>query len=157
MTKCAAPGLEVAWEVAHEFLWAAGDDPPAPSIGGILGCAVEVSLVVRQKADAHLKRLRLIVLSEIMHLIWKIRCERVIGGKQHANLEVANRAQAAISERFAHVIRDAHRDQRELVWYYKIMDFHILQTYIQWHAVSSTTSSFKLIYIMFRSNNYVTK
>ncbi|KAL1684465.1 hypothetical protein GGG16DRAFT_68246 [Schizophyllum commune] len=101
MTKCTAPGSEVAWEVAHEFLRAAGDDPPAPSIGGILECAVEVSLVVRQQMDAHLKRLRVIILSEIMYLIWKIQCKRVIGGKQHANREVANRAQAAIEARFS--------------------------------------------------------
>lgn len=46
-------------------------------------------------------RLYRILITETAHLIWKLRCERVIGGREqpHSNIEIAHRWMAALNAR----------------------------------------------------------
>lgn len=72
-----------------------GDDL-RPSMGEIIACgAIE-------KADKGETRLLRIVVSESAHLIWKLRNERVIGGKNPASTrEIKNRWCKSINNRLA--------------------------------------------------------
>ncbi|KAJ7138537.1 hypothetical protein C8R43DRAFT_1089353 [Mycena crocata] len=95
LTGCRAPGQERIWEKASE-LWKlkTGEDLPKPVMGQIMACAAI------KKQDAGTTRLFRIIVSESAHLIWRLRCERVIQEKNAAsNNEIHNRWLRGINNR----------------------------------------------------------
>ncbi|KAJ7219856.1 hypothetical protein C8J57DRAFT_954922, partial [Mycena rebaudengoi] len=66
---------------------------PAPSIGIALGCGLSVFRDESDKPHLGSSRLYKILISESAHLIWKLRCECVIGrdGEPPTVKEVRNR------------------------------------------------------------------
>jgi ribonuclease HI len=75
LTKCDSPGQKEIWELASE-LWGlkTGVELPPPTFGQIMCAAIK-------RQDAGTTRLFRLLVSESAHLIWRIRCERVIQGK----------------------------------------------------------------------------
>ncbi|KAJ7138286.1 hypothetical protein C8R44DRAFT_607147, partial [Mycena epipterygia] len=87
--ECQQPGQSEVWKLATD-LWAMkhGKLPP-PSMGGILGCCLtsfEQESKTKPSGPAKPAANRL-------YLIWKLRCESVIGrdGKAHSVAEIHNR------------------------------------------------------------------
>ncbi|KAL1687968.1 hypothetical protein GGG16DRAFT_61001 [Schizophyllum commune] len=96
LLTCEATGPKELWDEANRILGEYGyTDPPTPNIGAILGCAMSAS-VQGEKGEKGKKRLLMIVTSRAAHMAWKIRCERVLGGKSHSGLEVRHRLRKAI-------------------------------------------------------------
>ncbi|KAJ7082084.1 hypothetical protein B0H15DRAFT_952760 [Mycena belliarum] len=96
LTQCEIPGQKEIWELANE-LWKlkTGDDLSTPTLGQITSCAA-----VKIGRDKGATRLFRIMISESSHLIWRLRCERVIRQKPHAtNREIRNRWLKAINNR----------------------------------------------------------
>lgn len=96
MLDCDAPGQEEIWELASE-LWKlkTGDELPKPAMGQIMAC------VAIKRRDTGETRLLRILVSESAHLIWRLRNERVIQGKDPASArEIHNRWLKAINNRF---------------------------------------------------------
>ncbi|KAG2063309.1 hypothetical protein BDR04DRAFT_1131112 [Suillus decipiens] len=78
LTQCGDPARKIIWELASK-LWPPNHRPwPEPSIGIILGCGL-ISIPNTTGASRLLK----ISLSESAHLIWSLRCERVIRETTH--------------------------------------------------------------------------
>ncbi|KAH9850520.1 hypothetical protein C2E23DRAFT_735008 [Lenzites betulinus] len=104
LTECDAPGRCVLWELAEGTLAKKGVHIPCLSYGMVLGIpSLELS---RDDGGISHSRTRLarIVLSETAHMVWKMRCERVIGwdGEQertHPEALIRNKWYAAINER----------------------------------------------------------
>ncbi|KAJ7122676.1 hypothetical protein C8R43DRAFT_1099003 [Mycena crocata] len=95
LTKCEAPGQVRIWKKASE-MWKlkTGEDLPKPVMGQIMACAAI------KKADAGTSRLFRIIVSESAHLIWRLRCERVIQEKAPASHnEIDNRWLRGINNR----------------------------------------------------------
>ncbi|KAJ7148899.1 hypothetical protein C8R46DRAFT_916676, partial [Mycena filopes] len=66
---------------------------PALSLGAILGCGLVIFEDEKKKAIPSTARLFRILITESMYLIWKLRCECVIGhdGVPPAENEIHNR------------------------------------------------------------------
>ncbi|KAL1711712.1 hypothetical protein EV715DRAFT_214947 [Schizophyllum commune] len=96
LLHCEATGPKDIWDEANKILAEYGyKDPPTPNIGTILGCALTAS-VQGEKTEKGKRRLHMIVTSRAAHMAWKVRCERVLGGKSHAGPEVRNRLRKAV-------------------------------------------------------------
>ncbi|KAJ7128146.1 hypothetical protein C8R43DRAFT_1090214 [Mycena crocata] len=95
LTRCNASGQEQVWELASE-LWKlkTGNELPKPVMGQIMACAAI------KRGDTGTSRLYRIVVSESAHLIWRIRCERVLQEKPvPSRHELHNRWMRAINSR----------------------------------------------------------
>ena len=78
LVECDAPGQAVIWALAEEPWLKQRRTWPKPTLGTIL---VSAGLKLRNKNrddEAGDTRLYWIIMSESVHIIWKIRCERVI-------------------------------------------------------------------------------
>ncbi|KAJ7457217.1 ribonuclease H-like protein, partial [Mycena galericulata] len=95
--KCTCPGQDIVWNLAKDtgLAW------PDLSLGGILGCGLAEFRDENNKRSPARTRLYTIVITESLHLIWKLRCERVIGrdGEPASEQEIHNRWIHAINER----------------------------------------------------------
>ncbi|KAJ6488227.1 hypothetical protein C8R47DRAFT_953525, partial [Mycena vitilis] len=97
LTKCEVSGQKEIWELASD-LWKmkTGEELPVPTKGQVMACAA----IKRGKAGT--SRLYRILVSESAHLIWKLRNERVIQGKEPASeREIHNRWLKTINNRIA--------------------------------------------------------
>ena len=95
LTECELPGQEEVWELASE-IWhkKTGEDLPKPTTGQVMACAAI------KRRDAGTTRFFRILVSESAHLIWRLRCERVIQQKPPASLrEIQNRWLRSINNR----------------------------------------------------------
>lgn len=91
LLTCRENPVGIAWDLAKK-LWPHEDLPwPELSLGIILGCGC-----LRNKAAT---RLLQVTISETAHLIWVLRCERVIQGRQHTPREIKARWQKALNRR----------------------------------------------------------
>jgi ribonuclease HI len=109
LTQCSCPTRTTIWELARQ-LWPQHHRPwPTPHIGLILGCGL-LSIPTVQPEDntphkrkAALKkgasRLLRILISESAHLIWTLRCERVIREVTHIEDNVKKRWLSVIDRR----------------------------------------------------------
>ncbi|KAJ7855652.1 hypothetical protein B0H14DRAFT_2754529 [Mycena olivaceomarginata] len=79
LTRCDAPGHEKVWELASQLWRKKTGEDMEPTFGEILACGV-----IKKKSRGE-SRLYRVLLSESAYLIWKLRCERVIGGKPGAS------------------------------------------------------------------------
>ncbi|KAJ6459390.1 hypothetical protein C8R47DRAFT_1022598 [Mycena vitilis] len=97
LTKCEVSGQKEIWELASE-LWKmkTGEDLPVPTKGQVMACAA------MKRGNTGTSRLYRILVSESAHLIWKLRNERVIQGKEPASeREIHNRWLKTINNRLA--------------------------------------------------------
>ncbi|KAG1747280.1 hypothetical protein EDD22DRAFT_785679 [Suillus occidentalis] len=101
LTQCSSPTRKKIWELASK-LWPQNHRPwPEPNIGIILGCGL-ISIPTAQpednephRKDAAMKRgasrLLHILISESAHLVWTLRCERVIRDVTHTEDNIKKR------------------------------------------------------------------
>ncbi|KAH9941472.1 ribonuclease H-like domain-containing protein [Amylocystis lapponica] len=102
LTLCTAPGREEIWELAHELWSKKLREWTWPTMGSILACGLAEFLNAKGKPVRGDARLYRILVSESAHLIWKLRCERVIGHdnqKLHSQDEIRNKWLAVINDR----------------------------------------------------------
>jgi ribonuclease HI len=113
LTECREPTRHIIWDLARNR-WPHGNIPwPDMNIGIILGCG---SISTVQEIEDHnppddaarrkprkgpKTRLLQILISESAHLIWALRCERVIQEKQLNTNEITVRWHRAINKRLA--------------------------------------------------------
>ncbi|KAI0646182.1 RnaseH-domain-containing protein [Trametes meyenii] len=104
LTECNAPGQKEAWNLACAMLRKKG-----LTLGTItLGIALGGHSITCKDENGHIQsgctRLARIVISETAHLVWALRCERVIGWehepeKRHTTKEVEARWTQAMNKR----------------------------------------------------------
>ncbi|KAJ7502314.1 hypothetical protein B0H11DRAFT_2155249 [Mycena galericulata] len=101
LLECACPGQSQIWVLAKEIWSKTGLDWPDLSLGGILGCGLVTFRDENNRCSPARARLYKIIVTESLHLIWKLRCEHVIGrGGEHASeQEIHNRWLHVINER----------------------------------------------------------
>ncbi|KAJ7609550.1 ribonuclease H-like protein [Mycena polygramma] len=101
LLECKCPGQADIWKLASE-LWAKkfGVMPP-PTTGGILGCCLASFESETKSKPSGVNRLFRILISESAYLIWKLRCERVIGrdGEAHSVAEIHNHWVQTLNDR----------------------------------------------------------
>ncbi|KAJ7915040.1 hypothetical protein B0H13DRAFT_1872408 [Mycena leptocephala] len=98
---CSRPGQAEVWKLAEEF-WAKKHPTwPPLSMGSILGCGMAIFEDEKKRHHAAKARLYRILITESMYLIWKLRCECVIGrnGEPPTANEIHNRWVHTINER----------------------------------------------------------
>jgi len=104
LTECNAPGRKQIWALANE-LWRKISESNLPTLfGSLIGCGLSKFKKQNGKADPGLNRLYRIIVSELMYMIWKIRCERTIAWgndptKTHSPHEIHNKWLQAINAR----------------------------------------------------------
>ncbi|KAH9890114.1 hypothetical protein C8Q73DRAFT_747783 [Cubamyces lactineus] len=100
---CNACGREIIWTLLRESWEASGFPRYDPDWGNIIGaaCAVIRPHGPDSKRNAVAEDRWAILAIESAHLIWKLRCERVIAndGAEFAERQVANRWYAALARR----------------------------------------------------------
>jgi ribonuclease HI len=110
LTNCNCPPVRQIWRLAKNT-WPHRDIPwPEINLGTILGCGCLSAQQTRdtqendrdRRPNALLRgatRLLQILISESAHLIWVLRCERVIHQLQHSNQEIRSRWLSVINSR----------------------------------------------------------
>ncbi|KAI0324041.1 hypothetical protein GY45DRAFT_1397284 [Cubamyces sp. BRFM 1775] len=103
---CAAPGQTVLWALAQYVLKRRGATLPNTAFGLLLAAPALRAKTVHGTDTKGIgaTRLQRIVMTETGHLIWKLRCERVIARngdreRYHSKLELANRFFSALNKR----------------------------------------------------------
>ena len=107
LTQCTAHPVRTIWTLARTY-WPHEDTPwPDINLGIILGCG-SITIPTPPWREDHRgritnctgkTRLLQILISESAHLIWALRCERVIRQKVHTINEIKNRWYRAINKR----------------------------------------------------------
>ncbi|KAJ7121451.1 hypothetical protein C8R44DRAFT_831628 [Mycena epipterygia] len=99
LTKCTRPGQSEIWALAKEFWLKKHQNWPDISMGSILGAGL-AAFKSEGKALPSMSRLYKILMTESMYLIWKIRCEVVIGGDgdPKSQSEIHNRWVSMLNE-----------------------------------------------------------
>lgn len=95
LTFCNESAVQIIWDMAKDLwphracLW------PKISLGMILGCESTLIPPMRNNDACHqrnsprmITRLMRIIIMELAHLIWSIRCESVIQERQHTEQEI---------------------------------------------------------------------
>jgi exonuclease III len=79
LTECTIPGQKEIWELA-QTLWSGKHAkwPQIKNVGLITGCGLAAFKDKTGKPDEGANRLYRIIISESAHLVWKLRCARVI-------------------------------------------------------------------------------
>ncbi|KAJ6475181.1 hypothetical protein DFH09DRAFT_1379831 [Mycena vulgaris] len=93
LTQCDENGQETIWEMVSE-LWElkTGTKLCPPLMGEIMACGLIKKGNLPGKTDAGTTRLYRITISESAHLIWRLRNERVLNGKDPSTItEICNR------------------------------------------------------------------
>ncbi|TFK63672.1 RnaseH-domain-containing protein [Pluteus cervinus] len=104
LTECQASGQDTIWKLAQHLLEAKNIDWWSPTIGGLLGSGLTNLRNDEGKRLTGHERLYRIVMTESMHLIWKLRCEWRISEdsnrqRQHTVTEIENRWMWTINSR----------------------------------------------------------
>ncbi|TFK79978.1 hypothetical protein K466DRAFT_638937 [Polyporus arcularius HHB13444] len=91
--ECSAQGQETVWSLMEETWKLTGTEWKEPCWGSAFGAACAVFKTSDGKRKSANEQLWCILASEATHLIWKLRCERVIQneGTQFSEAEVRNR------------------------------------------------------------------
>ncbi|KAJ7809292.1 hypothetical protein B0H14DRAFT_3090931 [Mycena olivaceomarginata] len=102
MTQCEAPGREILWNLAKKLWEMKGYQWPKISLGRVLACGFAEVEDANGKRDRGADRLYRILVSETAHLIWKLRCLRVIEwgsdpSRYFSEYEIHNRWLACIN------------------------------------------------------------
>ncbi|KAJ6451089.1 hypothetical protein C8R47DRAFT_998661 [Mycena vitilis] len=101
LLECTRPGQKEVWKLAEELWLLDHKDWPAVSLGAILGCGLAIFKDENGKNLPAAARLFRIIMTESMHLIWKLRCDCVIArdGESPSLNEIHNKWVAQINER----------------------------------------------------------
>ena len=109
LLTCKEPPVAIIWKLARQMWPHEEAHWPTLSLGILLGCACleanEASIKTRndeERTKVHQRgasRLLQILTSEATHLIWVLRCERVIQEKQHSGEEIEARWYKVINRR----------------------------------------------------------
>ncbi|KAJ4480833.1 hypothetical protein J3R30DRAFT_3240207, partial [Lentinula aciculospora] len=81
LMECKIPGQQEVWERAKEIWEGTGSRWKDINFGVIMGCGLIDFKKEDGKKSTGLSRLFRIIVLESTYLIWKLRNERVIGGK----------------------------------------------------------------------------
>jgi hypothetical protein len=102
LTECMCPGQGLIWKLVKE-LWEKMSLPwIEPHLGIILSCGLTNLKGADRKRKSCESRLYRILVSESAHLIWKLRLERIIGGKPpHSEREITRRWRKCVENRIA--------------------------------------------------------
>lgn len=114
LTECSAPGQEIIWQLASDLWKHKWPVWPKPSLGLILGCAAVSFEGTSGRPASGPNRLFRIIISESAHLIWKIRCERLITrnndrNRWHNKQEITNKWTYAINLRLTMDRKSTHQ------------------------------------------------
>ena len=115
LITCSSTPVNTIWTLAQELWPHAPELWPNINIGTILGCGSltnpeeeehsqhededDDASIRRKNTKKGMERLRQILISEAAHLIWVMRCERVINEQSHTPNEVESRWLKAINAR----------------------------------------------------------
>ncbi|KAF8137578.1 RnaseH-domain-containing protein [Boletus edulis] len=95
LTDCPSTEATVIWNVLQRIWPTSLGEWQKPSFGAILGCGCLSTSHTHpnptSKANKGKNRLKIILISESIHLIWALRCDRVINGAQHSANTVKTR------------------------------------------------------------------
>ena len=123
MLECSSPEQELTWNLMNQ-LWPTPERCPT-TIGHILsaGCISPThnnnnNPTAKERGQARLKR---ILLSESAHLIWVLRCERVIQGTQHLLQAITSRWIRKITNRL-NIDRHLAKSRRNTAFTNKIVN-----------------------------------
>ncbi len=99
--ECSAPGQELVWGLLKQLWGLTGEPWTDPSWGTTFGAACVTFKTETGGRKAGLERLWCILCSEALHLIWRLRCERVIQneGLNFSEQEITNRFYATMESR----------------------------------------------------------
>ncbi|KAJ7806734.1 hypothetical protein B0H13DRAFT_1669661 [Mycena leptocephala] len=103
LLHCKKPGQAEIWKLA-EGLWQKKHPTwPPLSMGSIMGCDLACIRDEKGRKIPGATRLYRILISESTYLIWKIRCESVIGhgGEPLSEIEIHNRWVSLLNERLS--------------------------------------------------------
>ncbi|KAJ7643412.1 hypothetical protein DFH06DRAFT_999150 [Mycena polygramma] len=101
LLHCQKPGRAEIWELAEKLWRLKHPSWPSLSMGSIMGCALATFHDEKGRTLPGATRLYRILISESMYLIWKIRCDSVIGraGELVPVPEIHNKWVSVINER----------------------------------------------------------
>ncbi|KAJ7843032.1 hypothetical protein B0H13DRAFT_2413103 [Mycena leptocephala] len=101
LLECPSPGQSEIWKLAEELWTKKHPNWPTVSMGSILGSGLARFEDTTGKLQPALARLYRILITESAHVIWKLRCDSVIGrgGTAPSKNEVHNRWLKVINER----------------------------------------------------------
>ncbi|KAJ6571484.1 hypothetical protein B0H19DRAFT_937691 [Mycena capillaripes] len=102
MIQCQRPGQSIIWQLAEEIWTKKGHNWPAISLPSILGSGLASFTAENKHQSIADSRFFLILITESAHLIWKLRCECVVGRESEepaSKNEVRNRWIFAMNER----------------------------------------------------------
>lgn len=143
LLECDAPGRKKIWELA-ERLWQGKRLPwPTLRLGTILGSPLANFKDANKRARPGATRLYKILMTELAHLIWVLRCERVCGDRfeedeepGHSIKEIEACWRKAINQRLCidcEIARKKHGGTREKAtkkvlntWRGVLQDEHLL-------------------------------
>ncbi|KAJ7579795.1 hypothetical protein C8J56DRAFT_897067 [Mycena floridula] len=81
LTQCTNSVQATVWELAKSLLDKRGGVWPTISFGTLMGCGLVNIVEGGSKVDTGRTRLFRIIISESMHVIWKIRCDVTVDGE----------------------------------------------------------------------------
>ncbi|KAH7870269.1 uncharacterized protein C8R40DRAFT_1057348 [Lentinula edodes] len=90
LIDCQAPGQKEVWELTKRLWEKTGVTWKGIEFGNILSCGLADFKDAKGKRKPEVSRLFRILISESSYLIWKLRCERVIGGKNITKAQITN-------------------------------------------------------------------
>ncbi|TFK93262.1 hypothetical protein K466DRAFT_619106 [Polyporus arcularius HHB13444] len=99
--ECNARGQEIIWNLLRQTWALTGAEWKEPCWGTVFGAACAVFKTSEGRRRKALESLWCILCTEALHLIWKIRCERVIqnDGEEHTESEITNRYYSTLNSR----------------------------------------------------------
>jgi hypothetical protein len=108
LTRCREPPIQMIWTLTEQSWPREHLEWPTITLGLILGCGwINKNDNERQEGENRrwqweqkgASRLATILISEAAHLIWVLRCKRVIRDRQHSDNEISTRWRNTINTR----------------------------------------------------------
>ncbi|KAI9058072.1 ribonuclease H-like protein [Trametes sanguinea] len=104
LLECSAKCVQLIWDMCADMLRKAGADIPLLRIGSIYASPILTLKKLHDDATVGMDRLARILIMESVHLIWKMRCERVISEDfvpevSHGREETTARWENVVNER----------------------------------------------------------
>ncbi|PPQ74327.1 hypothetical protein CVT24_000429 [Panaeolus cyanescens] len=104
LTECKNTGQDHIWRLVRNIFNEKQITWEGPKLGDMLGCGLGTNRKKNNIKDKGKSRLRTIIITESMHLIWKLRCEWRIGRnedeeKKHTKAEIINKWHSTINTR----------------------------------------------------------
>ncbi|KZT22153.1 hypothetical protein NEOLEDRAFT_1072088, partial [Neolentinus lepideus HHB14362 ss-1] len=102
LTECSAPGQAEVWKCVKSIWLKKHSQWEKPTLGMILGSTLAHFRSPKGTPLPGVDRLYRIMIPESAYFIWKLRCERVVGGVEtHNPTEIQRRWRAMMNERLA--------------------------------------------------------